>query len=141
MPPRPPAIMPGLRLRIKTPFGHLHVTVVVDVPVDQEREVFAQIGHAGDLVAADVEGMCRLASLYLRSGGKMEDVVRQLKGIGTNLARSDKELVSVPDSLGTALKKYMDAKKKHGLKALLTGEAVLEERDEDEKSAVVVPVL
>jgi ribonucleoside-diphosphate reductase alpha chain len=122
MPPRPPAIMPGVRLRTETPFGHLHVTIVVDPKTGREYEVFAQIGHLGELVAADVEAMCRLASLYMRLGGSLQDVAKQLKGIGSNIT-SDQATVSVPDSLGQALALYLREKKKHGVRALILGEA------------------
>ena len=103
-PPRPPAVMPALRVRFNTPFGHLHVTLVVDVKTGRELEVFALLGRSGEMTAADIEGLCRLASLYLRAGGKLEDIARQLKDIGTNLS-SKEERVSVPDSLGRAVAK------------------------------------
>jgi hypothetical protein len=37
-------------------------------------EIFAQLGRAGELTAADIEGMCRLASIYLREGGTLKVV-------------------------------------------------------------------
>jgi ribonucleoside-diphosphate reductase alpha chain len=89
----------------------------------REVEVFAQLGKCGSLASADIEALCRLSSIYLRAGGKLEDVARQLKGIGSHLQQGDTDVsASVPDSLGRALAEYLAAKKKHGLKTLVLGE-------------------
>ena len=125
-PKKTPVIMSGLRLRMTTPFGHLHMTIVIDMKTDREQEVFAQIGKCGEMVNADTEGVCRLASLYLRAGGRVEDVIKQLRGIGTHLA-TDKQVISVPDSLGKALATYLRYKKQYGTKALILGDVVIDE--------------
>jgi hypothetical protein len=128
-------LLPALRVRHKTKFGHIHVTVVVDLKKDQELEVFAQVGRAGDQTYSDLEGMCRLASLFLRSGGSLALVTKQLLGIGSNISLNG-ESVSVANSLGEALKKYLDFKAKHGLKSLILGEAEIpEEQEQDENNA------
>ncbi len=120
------AMLPAIRIRIKSQFGHLHVTIVVDPKADHELEIFAQLGRAGDMTYSDIEGICRLASLYLRAGGGLSDIVHQLTGIGSNLS-SDTEKVSIANSLGEALGRYLEFKKKFGLKALLFGEVEIPE--------------
>lgn len=132
-PPKPPAIMSALRVRIKTPFGHLHTTIVLDPKTGRVYEVFAQLGRAGGIVAAELEGLCRLSSLYLRSGGRLEDVAKQLLGIGTNVAKIDKDATSIPDCLGRALSQYLEKVKAHGHVALLSGDAQEEEDEESEE--------
>lgn len=125
-PAKTPEMLPAIRIRHLTNFGHLHVSVVVDLQADRELEIFAQLGRAGDLTYSDLEGMCRLASLYLRAGGVLKDVVKQLSGIGSNLS-SEKCNVSIANSLGEALAKYLDFKKEHGVKAMLLGEISMPE--------------
>jgi ribonucleoside-diphosphate reductase alpha chain len=122
-----PATVFYFRVRHSSGFGHIHVSVVVDVKSDRELEVFAQIGRAGEQTYSDLEGMCRLASLYLRSGGSLCEVTKQLLGIGSNLSSEKGDKVSVANSLGEALNKYLDFKTKHGLKALLLGEVKIPE--------------
>lgn len=121
-PIKTPEIMTALRLRHKTHFGHLHVSITIDVKADREYEIFAQLGKAGDLAASELEGMCRLASLHLRAGGVLKDVAKQLVGIGSILSSNNEEKVSIANSLGEALARYLDFKKKYGLQALLLGE-------------------
>ncbi len=126
-PEKTPEIMTALRLRHKTHFGHLHVSIAVDVKTDREYEVFAQLGKAGELTASELEGMCRLASLYLRAGGALKDVTKQLLGIGSAHSSSHKEKVSIANGLGEALARYTEFKKKYGLTALLLGEIEISE--------------
>ena len=59
-----------------TPFGNMHVKIVVDPASKREREIFAQLGKGGDLANSDLEAICRLSSLYLRVGGSLETCSR-----------------------------------------------------------------
>ncbi|GMU35918.1 MAG: vitamin B12-dependent ribonucleotide reductase [Phycisphaerae bacterium] len=126
--PLEPAMLPeicsGLRVRQLTPFGNMHINVTVDPRTGKELEVFAQLGKGGDLATSDLEAICRMVSLWLRSGGEMIAVVRQLHGIGSSLQVSTKEgrIMSLADGLARALRKYMQAKAQFGIKALLLGE-------------------
>lgn len=117
-------IMPSLRVRQQTPFGNMHVKISVDPKSGFEREVFAQLGRGGDLANSDLEGICRMLSLFLRCNGSFEMAIRQLEGIGSSLQipTKDGRVISLPDSLAKALQKYFEAKKTYGLKALLLGE-------------------
>ncbi|HKX45933.1 MAG TPA: adenosylcobalamin-dependent ribonucleoside-diphosphate reductase, partial [Planctomycetota bacterium] len=118
-----PEIMPSLRIRQMTPFGNMHVKVSVDPLSNREREVFAQLGKGGDVANSDLEAICRLLSLWLRSNGSLETALRQLEGIGSSLTVPTKEgrIMSLADGLATALHRYLAAKSEFGLEALLLG--------------------
>ena len=119
-----PEIQSGIRVRQLTPFGNMHINITVDPKTDRELEVFAQLGKGGDLANSDLEAICRMVSLWLRAGGSLDHVIRQLHSIGSSLQVHTKEgkIMSLGDGLARALRRYMRAKAEFGLKALLTGE-------------------
>jgi len=119
-----PEVMPCVRVRQMTPFGNMHVKISVDPHTEREMEVFAQLGRAGDIANSDLEGICRLLSLFLRCGGTLDLALKQLQGIGSSLTVPSKEgrIMSLPDGVAKALHKYMHAKAKFGLRAILLGE-------------------
>ena len=124
-----PEIVSGLRIRQMTPFGNMHVKITVDLRVDRELEVFAQLGKGADVATSDLEAICRMVSLWLRAGGSLRHVIKQLEGIGSSLqipARS-RQIGSLGDGLACALKKYTRAKERFGLRDLLLGEVDLSE--------------
>jgi ribonucleoside-diphosphate reductase alpha chain len=118
-----PEIMPSLRIRQMTPFGNMHVKVSVDPISCREREVFAQLGKGGDVANSDLEAICRILSLWLRSNGSLKMAVKQLEGIGSSLSvpTKDGRIMSLADGLATALGRYLQAKEQNGLHALLLG--------------------
>lgn len=122
-----PEIMTAVRVKQATPFGNMHIKIVVDPKTGCEREIFAQLGKGGDLACADLEGMCRIASLFLRLNGALEEVAKQLDSIGTSLSISTKDgrIASLADGLAKALQKYLQAKKVAGLESLLLGKTDL----------------
>ncbi len=124
-PIRLPEIMSCLRIRQMTPFGNMHVKVSVDPVSEREREVFAQLGKGGDVANSDLEAICRILSLWLRSNGSLELAIKQFDGIGSSLSvpTKDGRIMSLADGLARALHRYLDAKKEVGLRALLLGEA------------------
>jgi len=124
-----PEIVSGLRLRQVTPFGNMHVKITVDPKSERELEVFAQLGKGGDLANSDLEAICRLISLWLRAGGQLHHVIRQLKDIGSTLQvpTRDGKIMSLGDGLARALQRYMRAKERFGLRDLLLGECDLSE--------------
>ena len=123
-----PEIMSCLRIRQMTPFGNMHVKVSVDPISCREREVFAQLGKGGDVANSDLEAICRILSLWLRSNGSLKQAMKQLAGIGSSLSvpTKDGRIMSLADGLATALDRYMHAKGEHGLHALLLGQAGVE---------------
>ncbi len=75
------------------------------------REVFAKIGKAGSCLSANTDCTGRLCSLYLRSGGGVEKLIKHLTGI--SCGNSTKELPSCPTAISMALveaKKELEAK-------------------------------
>ena len=120
-----PEIMPCVRIRQMTPFGNMHVKVSVDPIAQREREVFAQLGKGGDVANSDLEAICRILSLWLRSNGSLRMALKQLEGIGSSLSvpTKDGRIMSLADGLATALNRYLQAKDENGLHALLLGGA------------------
>ena len=108
-----------------TPFGNMHVKVSLDPISGREREVFAQLGKGGDVANSDLEAICRILSLWLRSNGSLDLALRQLEGIGSSLSvpTKDGRIMSLADGLAKALSRYLAAKEEHGLHALLLGTA------------------
>jgi ribonucleoside-diphosphate reductase alpha chain len=129
-----PAITSGIRIRQPTPFGNMHIQITVDPHDEREWEVFAQLGKGGDLANSDLEAICRMISLWLRAGGGLKHVIKQLSGIGSSLQIPTKHgrIMSLGDGLAQALKRYMRAKERHGLKALLLGEIDSTQLDEED---------
>jgi ribonucleoside-diphosphate reductase alpha chain len=123
-PSKTPDILSAVRIRQKTPFGHMHVSITVDPKSERELEVFAQLGKAGDVAMSDLEAICRMVSLFLRAGGSIEHVMDQLEGIGSSLSvpTKDGRVMSLGDALGKTIRKYWLAKKQFGLKAILLGD-------------------
>lgn len=130
-----PAITSGVRVRQQTPFGNMHIQITVDPREERELEVFAQLGKGGDIATSDLEAICRMISLWLRAGGRLKHVIKQLSGIGSSLQIPTKHgrIMSLGDGLAHALKRYTKAKERFGLKALLLGE-IDPERLEDESA-------
>jgi len=126
-----PEIVSGLRIRQMTPFGNMHVKITVDPRSDRELEVFAQLGKGGDVATSDLEAICRMVSLWLRAGGSLRHVIKQLEGIGSSLQIPTRtgRITSLGDGLACALKKYVRAKECFGLRALLLGEIDASELD------------
>jgi len=126
-----PEIVSGLRIRQMTPFGNMHVKITVDPKSGRDLEVFAQLGKGGDIANSDLEAICRLISLWLRAGGSLQHVVRQLKDIGSTLQvpTRDGKIMSLGDGLARALMKYTKARQRFGLHDLLIGDYRLSDLD------------
>jgi ribonucleoside-diphosphate reductase alpha chain len=124
-----PEIVSGLRIRQMTPFGNMHVKITVDPRNERELEIFAQLGKGGDVANSDLEGMCRVASLWLRAGGSLKHLLKQWEGIGSSLQIPTRagRIMSLPDGLACALRKYIRVKERFGLRAMLLGEIDLNE--------------
>ena len=75
-----PEVMSGKTYKVNISYGKLYVTVN-DGEDNKPFEIFATIGKAGGFFAAKSEAICRLASLSMRAGVSVEEVIKQLKGI------------------------------------------------------------
>ncbi|MCL2207685.1 MAG: vitamin B12-dependent ribonucleotide reductase [Fibromonadales bacterium] len=122
-PIKTPPMLPAIRMRQTTPFGHMHIAVTVEPVTGREMEIFAQLGKAGDVVSSDLEAISRMVSLYLRIGGSLEDIIEQLEGIGSHMVipSKDGKVISLADALGKSLHRYHLAKLTYGLTDILTG--------------------
>jgi ribonucleoside-diphosphate reductase alpha chain len=99
---------PAVRTKIPTQWGNVHLMIVSDSN-GKEMEIFAQLGKAGDLITADIEGLCRVASLYLREGGTIDQIIKQWEDIGSSHATMPGphgKITSLPDALAKGLKMY-----------------------------------
>jgi ribonucleoside-diphosphate reductase alpha chain len=128
-PMRTPPMLPAVRIRQTTPFGHMHIAITVDPINEREMEIFAQLGKAGDVASSDLEAISRMVSLYLRIGGSLEDIIDQLEGIGSHMAipTKDGKVISLADALGKSLRRYNLAKRTYGLTSILTGKINFDE--------------
>jgi ribonucleoside-diphosphate reductase alpha chain len=100
-----PETLDGFTTKIKTGYGHLYVTVT---EYDEKPfEVFATIGKSGKSTTAKTEAIGRLASLALRSGVKVDDIVDQLKGISGEhpVFQNGGLVLSIPDAIARVLEK------------------------------------
>ncbi|MFQ5704116.1 MAG: vitamin B12-dependent ribonucleotide reductase [Gemmatimonadales bacterium] len=106
-----PELLKGTTRRVETPLGTLYVTITED-DRGQPFEVFMTLGKAGGALMADVEAVGRLISLALRSGIPMQEIYRQLRGISSDRVTGlgPTKVLSVPDAIGIAMEKWMQAK-------------------------------
>jgi ribonucleoside-diphosphate reductase alpha chain len=124
-----PEVSNALKVKQVTPMGNLHVTCVLgndNLPI----EIFAQISKAGEQPAADLEAICRLASMYLRESKNFDEVIKQLEHIGSStlMPSKDGQIKSLPDGLSLALKKIKKVLSKPSTQKIDTNQPVSTEK-------------
>lgn len=106
--PKPrPVVVHGVTRKMTTGCGNLYVTMNEDE--EGLFEVFVRLGKAGGCADAQLEAIGRLISLQLRSGIKVEAIIKQLKGIrcpSPLLARGG-PILSCPDAVAKALEGHI----------------------------------
>ncbi len=132
-----PEILIGKTYKIKTGYGNLYVTVNNDEN-GAPFEVFAVIGKSGGFFQEQSEGICRLISVALRAGVKLEEIIDNLKGIrGPMPMLTDKgTILSLPDAIGQILEDHVRANGYHN--PLLTEQAAADKVVMEEKEAAAV---
>lgn len=101
-----PVSMRGVTERVRTGHGNTYITINFD---EQEHpfEVFTTLGKAGSCDMANLEAVSRLASLALRSGIRVDQVIEQLQGITCHpVWDQGVQVRSAPDAVALALKKH-----------------------------------
>jgi len=103
-----PQVISGKTYKMKTGYGNLYITVNDD-ELGAPFEVFAAIGKSGGFFQEQSEAICRLISLSLRSGVKVETIIEHIKGIrGPMPVMTDKgTILSLPDAIGRILEDHM----------------------------------
>lgn len=119
-------IASSTRVRQPTPLGKLHVNIVHDSQ-GNPKELFAQLSKSGELATADLEAICRLSSLWLRSGGSFDVLIKQLEHLGSSIMLPTKngKIKSLPDGLAVALKRFK--------KFMKTGENNFKEQEQQQQ--------
>lgn len=103
--PRPrPEIMCGMTERMKIGCGNLYVTVNYDE--NGICEVFTSTGKAGGCPSQS-EATARLASIALRSGISIDEILKQLQGIRcpSTIRRPGMKCTSCPDAIAQVVKR------------------------------------
>lgn len=119
-----PAIMPSLKINQKTPFGNMHMHLTLDSKRNYKPvEVFANLGNAGSLESASMEGLGRMTSLWLRSGGKIDKIIDQLENIGSgsSVVTRDGGVQSLEMGFARALQKFEVVRRIYDVGDVLTG--------------------
>jgi len=103
--PKPrPKVLIGRTVEMMTGCGKLYVTINQDekgVPF----EVFTSMGKAGGCAQSQCEAIGRLISIDLRSGGNLDRIIKQLKGISCHMRYGfgPNTVLSCSDAVGKAL--------------------------------------
>ena len=106
--PRPDSLS-GVTQRVETGYGKLYVTINEDEN-GRPFELFANIGHSGGYTNSFTEALAKVISTALRSGVDPEEIVDELHGTRSPKVAWDKgeQIQSIPDAIGTALRRYLD---------------------------------
>ena len=106
--PRPDSLN-GVTQRIETGYGKVYVTINEDEN-GRPFELFANIGHSGGYTNSFTEALAKVISTALRSGVDPEEIVDELHGTRSPKVAWDKgeQIQSIPDAIGTALRRYLD---------------------------------
>ena len=107
-PRKRPAETKGTITKVNTGCGSLYITVAYD---DKGIfEVFSTLGKSGACAIAQLEAICRLITLALRSGIDVAQVVKQLRGIRCPSIswEGGTSILSCADAIASVLEKHIN---------------------------------
>ena len=102
-----PRVVSGVTDEVMTAGGKLFVTLNAD---EDWRlfEVFIRVGKCGEIEYAHLEGLARMVSYCLRTGGRVEGIVDQLSGITSEPVWDRGVLVrSAEDGVAVVLRRFL----------------------------------
>lgn len=103
-----PRIVAGVTDEVMTAGGKLFVTLNTDEDWGL-FEVFIRVGKCGEIEYAHLEGLARMVSYCLRTGGRVEGIVDQLSGITSEPVWDRGVLVrSAEDGVAVVLRRFLD---------------------------------
>ncbi|ELZ22385.1 ribonucleoside-diphosphate reductase [Halosimplex carlsbadense 2-9-1] len=126
-----PDVLHGVTQRIDTGYGKLYVNINEDPEAERPFELFANIGNSGGFTASFTEALAKTISTALRAGVDPHEIADELQGIRSPKVAWDKgeQIQSIPDAIGTALRRYLDDEIDKGYPQ----QATLEETAEEER--------
>ncbi|MBX0287442.1 adenosylcobalamin-dependent ribonucleoside-diphosphate reductase [Halomicroarcula sp. F28] len=132
-----PDVLHGVTQRIDTGYGKLYVNINEDPEAERPFELFANIGNSGGFTASFTEALAKTISTALRSGVDPEEIADELQGIRSPKVAWDKgeQIQSIPDAIGTALRRYLDGDVDKAYPQQVTLEETAEEEQARERSA------
>ena len=103
--PKRPKVLPSKTIKTETGYGTIYVTIT-ELEEGKPYEIFTSIGKGGSTTKAKAEAIGRLASLALRHGVDVKEVIKALIDIsGSRPYATGKELIkSIPDAIAKTLK-------------------------------------
>ncbi|MDG5775977.1 adenosylcobalamin-dependent ribonucleoside-diphosphate reductase [Haloarculaceae archaeon H-GB1-1] len=134
-----PDVLHGVTQRIDTGYGKLYVNINEDPEAERPFELFANIGNSGGFTASFTEALAKTISTALRSGVDPQEIADELQGIRSPKVAWDKgeQIQSIPDAIGTALRRYLDGDVDKAYPQQATLEETADETAEGEASADV----
>jgi ribonucleoside-diphosphate reductase alpha chain len=132
-----PDVLHGVTQRIDTGYGKLYVNINEDPEAERPFELFANIGNSGGFTASFTEALAKTISTALRSGVDPSEIADELQGIRSPKVAWDKgeQIQSIPDAIGTALRRYLDGDVDKAYPQQVTLEETAEDEEAREPSA------
>ena len=131
-----PDVLHGVTQRIDTGYGKLYVNINEDPEAERPFELFANIGNSGGFTASFTEALAKTISTALRAGVDPHEIADELQGIRSPKVAWDKgeQIQSIPDAIGTALRRYLDDEIDKGYPQQATLEETAEEPAGDDSA-------